>query len=208
MAVLLGAGVLWVTGCQGKPPDQATQNISNFQKMQTQMTDGRDQVAKTLASLDKYTQTPGLETYTVFVEDIQKCQMAAYTARSTADEMRQHGDAYFATWDAELAGMTNADLKAESSQQKDSVQQAYKQISAQAPSVRAAYDKFMTDCEDLKKFFDRDKSAAGVAAASNQIATTKADGAELQRQLNQSISNLNNVKTIFTEMKQGTSTGT
>lgn len=208
LATALALGVIGVllVGCQGKPADQTSQNISTFQKMQQQLTDGRQQVGNTLASLDKYTQKPGLDTYNDFTSNVQQCQQTAYSVRNTSNQMGQEGDAYFQTWDAELASMSNADLRGQSAKQKDSVQQAYHQIAAQAPNVRAAYDKFMNDCDNLRTYFDRDKTASGVASASDLIATTKADGAELQRQLDQEIANLNNVKSMFTQMKQGTTT--
>ena len=81
----------------------------------------------------------------------------AYGIRDTAARMKEDGDLYFQSWDAELAAMTNADLKKASSAQKAGVQAAYKEVSAKAPDVRNAYNKFMDDCTNLKTYFDRDR---------------------------------------------------
>ena len=193
----------WLGGCQGKPPDQTTQNLNTFQHAQQQMTDVRAQVGKTLAALDKYTQKPGLDTYNDFVAQIDETQRQADGIRSTAMAMRDQGDSYFATWDAELATMTNTDLRSQSAAQRAATQQAYHEIAAKAPDVRTAYDKFMDDLTNLRTYFERDKSASGVAAASSQIARTQADGAELQRQLDQESANLARVQSMFSSMKHG-----
>lgn len=197
------AMVLWLGGCQGKPADQATQNINTFKHAHQQMTDARAQVGKTLASLDKYCQKPGLDTYNDFVNQIDETQRQADAIRSTAMMMRDQGDSYFATWDAELSTMTNVDLRNESAAQKSATQQAYHEIAAKAPEVRTAYDKFMDDLTNLRTYFDRDKTASGVAAASSLIARTQSDGAELQRQLDQENANLARLQSMFTAMKHG-----
>ena len=203
LALIWCAVAPWLAGCQGKPVDQTTQNINTFKHAQQQTTDAKAQVGNTLAALDKFTQKPGLDTYNDFVHQIDETQRQADAIRTTAMAMRDQGDAYFATWDAELATMTNVDLRNQSAEQRAAAQQAYHDIAAKAPEVRVAYDKFMNDLTNLRMYFDRDKTASGVAAASSVIAQTNADGAELQRQLDQESANLARVQSMFTAMKHG-----
>ncbi|HEY2586408.1 MAG TPA: DUF2959 family protein [Tepidisphaeraceae bacterium] len=203
LALVWCAVALWLGGCQSKPVDQTTQNINTFTHAQQQVTDAKAQVGNTLTSLDKFTQKPGLDTYSDFVHQIDETQRQADGIRTTAMAMRDQGDAYFATWDAELATMTNVDLRNQSAEQRAAAQQAYHDIAAKAPEVRVAYDKFMNDLTNLRMYFDRDKTASGVAAASSVIAQTNADGAELQRQLDQESANLARVQSMFTTMKHG-----
>jgi len=205
LIAVAGFGLLsvFLGGCGGKPPDQATQNINTFQHAHQQVTEARTQVGKTLASLAKYTEKPGLNTYDDFVAQVGELDHIAYGIRDTAARMKEDGDLYFQSWDAELASMTSADLKKASSAQMTQVKTAYKEVGAKAPDVRNAYNQFMDDCTNLKTYFDRDKSAAGVASASTLISKTNADGAELQRQLDGEAANLNNVKTLFSQMKMG-----
>ena len=192
-----------LAGCPSKPPDQTTQNINTVQQAHKQVTEARDQVGKTLASLATYCQKPGGSTYDDYVNNVQELDHMAYGIRDTAARMKEDGDLYFQSWDAELAAMTNADLKKASSAQMASVKAAYKEIGAKAPEVRKAYDKFMDDNTNLRTYFDRDKSASGVASASSLISATNADGAELQRQLDVEAANLANVKNLFGQMKSG-----
>ena len=202
-AAVFGALSFISGGCQNKPPDQTTQNINTFQKAQDQITEARQQVGKTLTSLAKYCEKPSLSTYDEFSNSVNELDHIAYGIRDTAARMKEDGDLYFQSWDAELAAMTNTDLKKASSAQMTQVKSAYREVGAKAPEVRKAYDKFMDDCTNLKTYFDRDKSASGVASASTLISTTNADGAELQRQLDQEAANLNNVKSLFSQMKMG-----
>jgi hypothetical protein len=202
-AVAFGLFTFLLGGCPSKPTDPTSQNINTFQHAHQQVTDAREQVGKTLAALDKYCKTPALSSYDEFSNSVAELDHIAYGIRDTAARMKEDGDLYFQSWDAELAAMTNADLKKASSAQKAGVQAAYKEVSAKAPDVRNAYNKFMDDCTNLKTYFDRDKSPSGVASASTLISTTNADGAELQRQLDQEAANLNNVKNLFSQMKMG-----
>jgi len=202
-ATALGVLALFFGGCQNKPPDQTTQNINTFQHAQEQVSKAREQVGKTLTALSKYTTQPGLSTYDDFSNSVAELETTADGIRDTAARMKEDGDLYFQSWDAELAAMTNADLKKASNSQMSQVKAAYKEVSAKAPEVRNAYNKFIDDCTNLKTFFDRDKSPSGVASASTLISTTNADGAELQRQLDVEAANLNNVKTLFSQMKMG-----
>ena len=202
-AVAWGAMLTLAGGCQNTPPDAKTQNIDTYQHAIQQMTNARAQVGNTLAALDKYCQKPSGETYGTFVAQIQETQRQADDIRDTSAKMHDLGDTYFASWDAELASMTNADLKRQSASQKEATQQAYRQIAAQAPNVRAAYEKFMDDLRNLRTYFDKDKTASGVASASSLIAKTNADGAELQRQIDQETANLSQVQGMFNSMKNG-----
>ena len=190
-------------GCQNKPPDQTTQNINTFQQAYKQVTEGREQVGRTMTALSKFCEKPGGSTYDEFSNEVNELDHMVYGVRYTAARMKEEGDLYFESWDAELAAMTNADLKKASTSQMSQVKAAYKEVSAKAPEVRNAYNKFIDDCTNLKTFFDRDKSPSGVASASTLISTTNADGAELQRQLDVEAANLNNVKTLFSQMKMG-----
>lgn len=190
-------------GCQDKPADPMTQSINSFKQMQQQLADGRKQVGSTLAALNAYAQKPGLETYNKWVGEVQATQAQADKVRDTSAVMSDRGDNFFATWDAELSGMTNTDLRNLSAEQKASTQKAYHQIAVQAPALRAAYDKFMGDMLNLQTYFDRDKSPAGVAAASTLLATSNADGVELQRQIDLQSANLAQVYSLFSQMKRG-----
>ena len=193
----------WAGGCQGKPADQATQNINTFKQLHNELEDSRKQVGTTLAALESYTKKPELDTYNQWVSEVQSLEMQADKVRNTAAVMNDQGEAYFMTWDAELASMSNSDLKERSADQKAATQQAYHQIGAQAPQVRMAYDKFMGDMHNLQPYFERDKTAAGVAAASSLLTTANSDGAELQRQLDQELASLDRVHAMFAQMKNG-----
>jgi hypothetical protein len=195
-----------IAGCQPKPIDEKTQNINTFQHQLKQMNEARAQVGKTMTALDEFCNKPGNEPYKLFVEQIQEVQRLAYGIRDTSITMNEQGDAYFANWDDELAAMSNTDLRSRSATQKADVQRAYHEIAAKAPAVRGAYDKFMTDLEQLRTYFDRDKTAAGISAASTLISAAQTDGAELQRQLDQESANLQHVHDLFVAMKNGQAT--
>jgi hypothetical protein len=198
VAVAMNSG-----GCEETPVSQTQKNINTFTLAQQKVTQGRRLVGDTLVSLNAYCAQPGLPAYTAFAQHAQATHRVSDELRDIGAVMTDQGTAFFADWDREIAAMTNADLKKHTEARKTSAQAAFGQIAAEVPAARAVYDTFVADLNNLQTFFDYDKTATGVAAASKLVARTRIDGAELERQLDLESANLNQVKATFVAMQRG-----
>lgn len=191
-------------GCGEEAPVSLTQrNIDTFTLARQKVAEGRRRVDDTAVSLNQYCARPGLPAYTAFVQNARAAQRIGDELRDISAVMADQGNAFFADWDQEIAAMTNEDLKARTEARKAAAQTAFQQIHAQAPTARAAYDRFAADLNNLQTFFDYDKTAAGVAAASKLVGKTRADATELDRQLDLELANLDQVKATFVAMQRG-----
>lgn len=204
---LLTASLVWLAlalgGCAGTPVSETQQDINTFTLAQAKMTDGRQQVADTLGSIHEFCARPGPATYNAFVRYAPATESTGVVLHDIFAVMIDQGDAFFLSWDHDLSEMTWADLKSRSAAQRQSAQAAFGQIDRQAAAVRAGYEKFVEDLSNLRAFFDFDKSAAGVTAASRLITTADADGNALEQQLDVQSANLDRMKAILVAMRRG-----
>ena len=190
-------------GCEAEPITPTQKNINTFALAQQKVAEARTRVGDTLATLAEFCARPGHGTYAAFVNNVRAAQSTRYALRDISAVMTDQGNAFFADWDFEIAAMTNEDLKKRIAARKAFAEQAFREIDVQSPDVRAAYDRFAAGLNNLQTFFDYDKSAAAIEAAAPLIATTRADGAELQRQLDLESAALQHLKSVFIGMGRG-----
>ena len=193
---LLGA----IGGCESQPITETQRSINTVAIAQKNVADTSYDVGKTLTALSQYCDKPGRSTFQQFVKYSQAVQQHGRDLQDIAAVLADQGDTFFAKWNREISAMTNPQLKARAAAQKDSALKTFRQIEAEGPVLRDAYQTFVSDLNNLQTFFDYDKSPQGVGAAAPLIEQTREHGGDLQHQLDLQAANIARVKDIFTAM--------
>jgi hypothetical protein len=194
--------ILTSAGCASQPPSETQTNINTFSLALRQIDLARNDVIRTLDALNRYSDNPGRSRFDAFARSAQAVQEHGTNLENISAVMSDQGNAFFLNWENEISTMTNEQLKAHATSQRESAFKAFHEIDVQGPELRAAYDKFVADLRNLHTFFDFDKSASGVAAASTVISQARLHGADLKRLLDIQAANLTNVRTIFVTMNR------
>ena len=194
--------VLTSAGCASQPPSETQTNINTYSLALRQIDQARNDVIRTLDALNRYSDNPGRSNFDAFARNAQAVEEHGANLENISAVMSDQGNAFFLNWENEISAMTNEKLKAHAAAQRESALKAFHEIDVQGPELRAAYQKFVADLRNLQTFFDFDKSAGGVAAASTVISQARLHGADFKRLLDIQATNLANVRTIFVTMNR------
>ena len=124
--------------------------------------------------------------------------MPAAKAKSRAAETKAAGLAYFATWEKELAQLKNPENKNLAMQQRAKLQAIFDSIKTVAEPLKAQFDPWLSDLQDLQKYLSNDLTISGVDAAKPLFAKTQKEGFEVQKSMDALVAELNTVAATLT----------
>jgi hypothetical protein len=138
---------------------------------------------------------PAFEQYSRAVANLEA---TAAQARKRSQDMKEHGEAYFAQWEKQLAEVRNEAIRNLAVTRKAKLQDTFNTIAKVAEPLKAQFDPWMSDLKDLQKYLANDLTLAGVDSAKALIAKTRADGVQVQKSLDDLIAELNTVAATLT----------
>jgi len=133
---------------------------------------GRDQVQATMDSLTALRDLSGgslSDLYGAFTNNMSNLESIAGRIGATNNEMRAQGEKYFATWDEQIAQISNEDIQKRTTERREQVQKSLEKVAARFDKLAAAYDTFITDLSDLQTALQADLTQDGVKAMGKPI---------------------------------------
>jgi Protein of unknown function (DUF2959) len=178
-------------------PAAALAAADGLDSFRAELASGQRQIDKTLASLDQLTdpnQGDLRGAYDRYCDDLARLGEHAANVKSEADAMRASRDAYFAKWEAKASATDNPTIRASADARRERLREANQKIVSASADVRDAYQPFMKDLEDIKKFLATDLSKDGVAYVNNAAKKVRADGPVVKEKISTLIRTLDTVE--------------
>jgi hypothetical protein len=172
----------------------AAEGLDDFR---SELAAGQRQIDKTLASLDQLTdpnQGDLRGAYDRYCDDLARLGEHAANVKNEADAMRSARDAYFAKWEAKAAATDNPTIRASAEARRERLREANQKIVSASADVRDAYQPFMKDLQDIKKFLATDLSKDGVAYVNNAAQKVRADGPVVKEKIGTLVKTLDSVQ--------------
>lgn len=139
--------------------------------------------------------------YEAFKKSVPKVDSAAAKAKKQAESMKARGQEYFKQWEKELANVSDPEVRKLADERKSTLQATFAKIKETTEPARDQFQPFLAGLKDLQVFLGQDLTIAGINAAKDPIAKTKADGAAVQQTLDKVIAELNTVVATITPAK-------
>ena len=175
----------------------AAKHAESAQQLRVDLVASKDQVDRSLASLTDLTdpnQTDLAAAYKRFNDQLTRMNQQSQKVKVEADQMRQARDAYFAKWDARLAATDNPTIRAEAESKRARLRAGQEKIAADAARAREAYQPFIIDLEDTRKFVGTDVSKESVSVLGPTVKKAQQDGAVLKERLDVLIADLDAIE--------------
>jgi hypothetical protein len=112
--------------------------------------------------------------------------------------MRALGQAYFASWEKQMAEVQNPEIKNLAMQQQAKLQTAFDNIKQYSEPLKAPFDPWLFDLKDLRTYLSNDLTTSGVAAAKGLFTKTQSEGMEVQKSTNALVAELNTLAAALT----------
>jgi capsule polysaccharide export protein KpsE/RkpR len=204
-AALTAAGVLVagssVSAAGYKLADKVGESIANFRD---EIVDVKKAVDTTMGALDKIVTeatTDPRKAFKAFDDSVPKVDSAAAKAKKRAEDMKARGKKYFETWEKELAGVNDPDIRKLAEERRTKLQATFDNIKSSMEPARDQFTAWLADLKDLQKYLSQDLTVSGIDAAKELIAKSKTEGVHVQQTLDKVIAELNTIVATITPAK-------
>lgn len=191
-----------LTGCGStagyKKADKTGAGIAQFREEIAKAKLAVDDTVKSLGQVAVTADTNPRAAFQQYSKSLANLEATAAKAKSRAAEMKASGQAYFATWEKELAELKNPEIKALAVQQRAKLQASFDSIRTVAEPLKAQFDPWLSDLQDLRKYLSNDLTISGVDAAKPLFAKTQNEGFEVQKSMDALVAELNTVAATLT----------
>ena len=198
-ATATGAGAA-VSAKQAVTPEQLRKNLVA----------GKDQVDRTLQSLSSLTDpnTVDLQTaYKNYGMQVDRMKQHAAQTKVDADAMRQTREAYFAKWDQRISQTDNPTIRAEAEATRARLRSGQEKLIADSALAKEAYDPFITDLEDVRKFLTNDVTKDAISVLSPTAKKAQENGKLLKQRIDTLVADLDSIEGKPTTRPSGASAG-
>jgi hypothetical protein len=204
--VALGVAGFLVAGASAraagyKLADKVGAGIADFRD---EIVDVKKAVDTTMAALDKIVAQAAVDPRKAFKEfdkSIPDIDSAAAKAKKRADDMKEKGQKYFESWEKDLAGVNDPDIRRLAEERKTKLQTTFGNIKTKMEPARDEFRAWLANLKDLQKYLGQDLTISGIDAARELITKSKQEGALVQQTLDTVITELNAVVAAITPAK-------
>ena len=199
------AAAALITGCATssgyKQADKTGQGIADFHK---EVLNVKKAVDQNMSLLDKITETASQDprkAYEAFAKSVNQVESAREKAAKRAADVKTAGTAYFKTWEAQLANISNPEIRQLAEERKARLNEMFGKLGPLLEAAKADFDPYLADIKDLRTFLSQDLTIAGVDAAKATILKTQEHGNKLQISLDKLVAEMNSIAAALTPSK-------
>jgi len=202
----VAAGVTQLlTGCGSttgyKQADKTGEGIAEFREEILNGKKAIDTTMKALGDVAASASTDPRKAFHTYTKAVEKLESTAADVRKRGQSMKEQGDAYFKQWEAQLAQVSNPEIRKLAEERKAKLQETFASIRKFTEPLKAQFDPWMSDLKDLQKYLSNDLTIAGVDAAKGLFTKTTNGGLEVQKSMDGLVAELNTVSATITPAK-------
>lgn len=160
-----------------------------------------DNVMKALDLIAATANTDPRKAFEQFSKSVTALDSAADKAAKRGQAMKQQGQAYFKTWEEQMAQVNNPEIRALAQERKTKLQETFASIRQYTEPLKAQFDPWMSDLKDLQKYLSNDLTIAGVDGAKGFFAKARAECVEVQKSMDGLVAELNTIAAALTPAK-------
>jgi hypothetical protein len=164
--VTLGLAFVLAAGCKSSGPDRLDNVVRGLKNTRDGLLQGQKQIDTMSAALGQLvtTQPANLRpAFDKFTSELSNTQSMAADIRSRADAMKARGAEHLAAWEAEMATISNPQIRALSEERRRAVREKIDSLAGNMRGARESFQPFMKDLEDIQKMLSNDLTGTGVA---------------------------------------------
>ena len=175
----------------------ATPVTTPMQIFRNDLVAGEQQIDNTLKALAQVTdpkQEDLKAAYDNFTNQLARTNDQADKLKREADAMRTAREKYFAGWEEKVADIDNPTIRASAEARRTRMRDSQERIVTKSQAVRDAYQPFMKDLQDIKKYLDQDLSKDSIADIGDAVKKVQADGAIVKQKIDAVVAELDAVQ--------------
>jgi len=196
----LAAAVI-IVGCKTAGYQQADKTGAGIASFRAEIVKCKQAVDSTLTALDQIAlsaNTNPRPAYENYCKQVANLDAAANRVRSSAQTMKDNGQAYFAQWEEQLSQVKDENIRKLAQNRKAKLQESFDKIRDYTEPLKEQFDPWMSSLKDLQTYLANDLTVNGIAAAKKPFAAAKSNGAKVQKSMDGLVEELNDLAATLT----------
>jgi hypothetical protein len=183
--VMAVAIVLLTVGCVSSEPNSTNlkpgSDISEYSKAvaDAQKTLGR--ALSSLSTISAQSSPPSPKAVAAFSDEFQRLEVESMQLRERFQAMQARGDAYFESWHEQMAQDKEPQRRALVENQRPALQEHFQKIKALSQEGHEAFGPFLSGFRKLRNSLEKDPGSLGTQTMQETLASTRAQGEQVQR---------------------------
>lgn len=172
---LLAVGL---TACATGAMQRQERSVDSVAETRTEMADLREQIERTMASLNTLISAPPDElrkAYQRYAKDVEATQAQAADMQKHATAMERQSGNYLAGWQRTQAEIENSELRELTAQRRELVANSFNRIRVAFREANREIGPFLARLEDIRRAIGNDLTPVGVAAVAQTDAVVSAN---------------------------------
>jgi hypothetical protein len=192
---LLASALLLAAGLVASPFARAGQEklAAQMAETSTQVTQTRNQLDATMAALKSLVRQKEGDlkaAYAGYCREVALTQTAAAWTRQCGENMAAQGKQYFADWQQELEGISNAKLRRQAERRLAKVQKRYGNVTKALETAGGKFKPFLSDLGDIEKVLAKDLTAGGIKSLRGTVSSAEFNLGPIRRAINTAVGEL------------------
>ena len=179
-----GLALAALAACKSSGVERSQATQATIAEFKTELQNYGTQLDATFAALDsllKNAKTDPKGEFAKFSTSLDALVKSADHAKSTAEEMKSRGDAYFAEWEKSAAAISNEDIRKISDQRRAELQKSYKELQTTMTAVAADAKPLREKLISLREYYSQDLTEKGIEATKTPISNAKSDSTKVTK---------------------------
>ena len=198
---LLVAAAVVLAGCAntgtGRREPTPGQDFKEYQRIVVQAMSEVDAMLRSLDQLSVQASRHPHRAYQAFAEAVSRLEVGSIEVRARAQAIRVRGEAYFAHWTENLAGVKNEQLRQLAQEHQAELKESFNQIRLTSQQIREAFRPFLSDLQKLRAVLEAKPTLAGINAEKDLILATGDKGRQVQEGLDRILAELNSITALL-----------
>lgn len=187
-------------GCATSTYQRADRAAASMADTRQMLAEGRRQISVTIGALDRLGSLTDQELapqFKSFSDQVLGTERMANRVGQQANSMRSRSESYFASWEKEMEGFNNPDIRQLSESRRAETMAQYNTLTESMDDVRDSFVPFLEDLKDIQRHLSSDLSKAGVTSAEGLIMEAKRTSQVVQQRIGTSLSELDRVSALL-----------
>jgi uncharacterized phage infection (PIP) family protein YhgE len=163
---LLASAALF-SSCKSEPYESGEATGKTVQQAADEVDRTAASLDATVKSMNALVEKPAIDPkpqFKSFSSELDALETRAKSVRDLATEMDANSKAYFAKWDAQIAAISNEDIRSRSQERRQKVDQAFTKIREQYAKAREDFKPLLADLKDIRTALAADLTPNGIDA--------------------------------------------
>lgn len=164
--LLIGASTI-LGGCATTGMDRSVKTSNSIRDVDTEIRKMMVQIDVTAASLDSLVmpgQSSLKKSFDTYSDNVAKLDSEGKLVLKRTEEMKSNSKEYFAEWEKQGDGFTNAEIRELSAERRNRLAESYSRVPAAGSGIKGTYNAYLTDMKEIQKFLSTDLTPKGIEA--------------------------------------------